>query len=170
MKIVTQGLSRLVFICGNYAIKIPWVNFVALTRVLIKSTKEKTFNEKRNRFGKSVTSSIVRYIFYILSSNRREFLFFKENKDKECLLPIIKTFFYGYIVIQPRGRVLKGTDSKWKKLLKKVEGKVNNIDLLKPENFCEFNGKIRLLDYASTTTQYELTKINFEVLLLNNNL
>lgn len=165
MKIVTQGLSRLVFIYGDYAIKIPWINFILLFKYFSHYKNEGIFNTKVKQYGDNKILAIPRYIFYILSSNRREYLYFKKNKDKECLLPIIKSFLFGYIIIQPKGNVFNSHNPRWANFLKKIILRdVSSIDLIKPENFCEFNNSIKLLDYAGNQTQYILDHFGFEIL------
>ncbi len=154
MKIITQGLSRLVFIHGDYAIKIPWINFVLLIKCFLKYKDEGIFNEKANRYGKNKILSIPFYIFHILSSNRREYLYFKKHQEEETLLPVIKAFLFGYIIIQPRGNVFNSSNPRWVKFLKKIiKREIKSIDFLKPENFCEFNGLIKMLDYGNDQTQ-----------------
>lgn len=166
MKIVTSGLSRLVFIYGDYAIKIPWLNPVAIRRTYIRNRHEGKLEQKIERFGKNKIVSLIMYIPYILNSNKREYLYFLENKDKEYLLPILKTFFFGYILVQPRGDVFNISDKRWKKFMNRMKKKgVSNIDLLKSENFCDFKGKITLLDYANTQTQEELEHFDFSQII-----
>ena len=164
MKIITQGLSRLVFIYGDYAIKVPWINFVILIKCFLKYKNEGIFNEKTNLYGKNKILAIPHYIFYVLSSNRREYLYFKKHKNEETLLPIIKAFMFGCIIIQPKGNVLTPSNPRWIKFLKKIIKRgVNNVDLIKPENFCEFNGLIKMLDYGSNQTQEILDFYGFEI-------
>ena len=140
MKIVTQGLSRIVFIYGDYSIKIPWIIFVILIKCFSKYKNTNKINERINRYGKNKILAIFRYIFCILSSNRREYLYFKEHKNEESLLPVIKIFLFGYIIVQPKGDVFNHSNPRWIKFLKKIIKRgVNDIDFLKPENFCEFN-------------------------------
>ena len=165
MKIITQGLSRLVFIYGDYAIKIPWINFVILIKCFLKYKNEGIFNEKASHYGKNKILAIPRYIFYILSSNRREYVYFEKHKNEETLLPIIKVFLFGYIIVQPKGNVFKSSNPRWIKFLKKIIKRgINNVDLIKPENFCEFNGFIKLLDYAAEDTQEILNLHGFEIM------
>ncbi len=166
MKIVTSSLSRLVFIYRDYAIKIPWFNLVAIRKAYIRNRDKGRLKQKIERFGKNKVISLIMYIPYVLNSNRREYQYFLENKDKEYLLPVLKTFFFGYILVQPKGDIFNISDTKWKKFLKRMKQKgINNIDLLKPENFCDFKGKIRLLDYANKETQVELNKFNFNQII-----
>jgi hypothetical protein len=165
MKIITQGLSRLVFIYGDYAIKIPWINFVLLIRCFSKYKDGGIFNEKINRYGKNKLLAVLRCIFHVLSSNRREYLYFKKHKNEETLLPIIKAFLFGYIIIQPKGNVFSASNPRWIKFLKKIIKKgIKEIDFLKPENFCEFNGLIKMLDYGNNQTQEILDLHGFEII------
>lgn len=165
MKIITQGLSRLVFICGDYAVKIPWINFILLVKIFLKYRNEGIFNEKANRYGKNKIVTIPIYILHILSSNRREYLYFKKNKNEESLLPVIKSFLFGYIIIQPRGNVFSHSNPRWIKFVKIIIKRgVKEIDLIKPENFCEFNGLIMLLDYGGDRTQEILDLLGFEII------
>ncbi len=157
MKIVTQGLSRLVFIHGDYAIKIPWINFVKLIECFLRYEKEGVFNKKAKRYGENRILALFNYIYYILSSNRREYLYYKKHQNEKHLVPIIRAFLFGLIIIQPKGKVLSHSHIRWKNLLGKITEKgIKHVDLVKPENFCEFNDDIRLLDYAGTETQYML--------------
>jgi|GEM_PF-2317575 len=165
MKIITQGLSRLVFIYGDYAIKIPWINFVLLIKCFLKYKEEGAFRDKANRYGKNKLLAIPRYLFHVLSSNRREYLYFKKHKNEEVLLPIIKVFLFGYIIIQPKGNVFSPSNPRWIKFLKKIiKKRIKQIDFLKPENFCEFNGLIKMLDYGNDQTQEILDLRGFEII------
>ncbi len=165
MKIVTQGLSRLVFIYRDSAIKIPWINFFLLIKCFLKYKDEGIFDEKANRYGENKILAIPRYIFYILSSNRREYLYFKKHKDEEALLPITKAYLFGYIIIQPKGNVLNSSNPRWGKFLKKIIKRgIKNVDFFKPENFCEFNGLIKMLDYGSDQTQEILDSHGFGII------
>lgn len=165
MKIITQGRSRLVFIYEDYAIKIPWINLFLFIKCFIEYKKEGILNEKANRYGKNKILAIPIYLFHVLSSNRREYLYYIKHKDEEVLLPIIKSFLFGYIIIQPKGNVFNSCNLRWKKFLKKLIKKgIKHIDLVKPENFCEFNGFIRILDYGNDQTQEILDFYGFELI------
>ncbi|MDD3662535.1 MAG: hypothetical protein PHT84_01580 [Candidatus Pacebacteria bacterium] len=165
MKIITQGLSRLVFIYGDYAIKIPWINFVLLIKCFLKYKNEGIFEKKASRYGNNKIMAIPCYIGHILSSNRREYLYFKKHQNEEALLPVIKTFLFGFIIIQPKGNVFTSSNPRWLKFLKKNTSRgITDVDLTKPENFCEFNGLVRLLDYGNDQTQEILDCHGFGVI------
>ena len=165
MKIVTQGLSRLVFIYGDYAIEIPWINFVLLIKCFLKYKDEGIFNEKASRYGKNKIFAVPRYLFHIISSNRREYLYFKKHKNEDSLLPVIKAFLFGYIIIQPKGNVFNSSNPRWIKFLKKIIKRgIKQIDFIKPENFCVFNGSIKMLDYGNDQTQEILDFHGFEII------
>ena len=154
MKIITTGLSRLVIIHKDNAIKIPWLNILAIVKSYRRNKREGKLGEKINRFGGNKVLVIYNYILYVLNSNRREYLYYTKNKDKEYLLPIKKTFLFGHILIQPKGNVLREQNQNWKKIVKKIKRAcIDHIDLLKPDNFCVSNGRIKLLDYANKETQ-----------------
>ena len=165
MKIVTEGLSRIVFVFDNTVIKIPWINFFKMIKCFIKYKKDGIFNKKSKRFHSNKILGIFYYLFYIISSNRREYLYFKKHPKEKSLLPILKSFMFGYIIIQPRGDVLNSTNPRWNVfLLKLTKMKIDNIDLLTSSNFCIFNGSIKLLDYGSDLTKNALNTFGFEII------
>lgn len=116
MKIVTHGLSRLVFIYGDYAIKIPLINVAQMIKFCLKYKNEGTFDEKASRYGNNKILAIPRYVCHLLSSNRREYLYFQKNKNEESLLPVIKAFLFGYIIVQPKADVFSSSNPRWIKL------------------------------------------------------
>jgi hypothetical protein len=165
MKIITQGLSRLVFIYGDYAIKISWINIPRMILCLLQDKKDGVFNEKAKRFGKNKILAIPNYLFHILSSNRREYLYFKKHKDEEVLLPIVKAFLFVYIIIQPKGNVFNSSNPRWIQFVNKIiQRGMNHVDFLKPENYCEFNGLIKMLDHGNDQTQKVLDFRGFIVI------
>lgn len=165
MKIITEGMSRIVFVFKDTVVKIPWINFFKMIRCFLLHKKGGSLNEKAKRFHSNKVLAIFCYLFYTLSANRREYLYFKKHLDEKSLLRVSKGFMFGYIIIQPKGDVLNRTNPRWKTLLSKLmKMGINNIDLLTPSNFCIFNGEIKLLDYGSDTTQEVLNTLGFEII------
>jgi len=165
MKIVTQGLSRIVFVYKGIAIKFPWINFLKLFKCFLKYKKEKSNHQKMNRFHKNTILAFLKALLHILNANRREYLYFKKHPEEKSLLPITKAFLFGHIIVQPKGDVFDVINPRWEKLsLKLIRIGVINIDLLTPENFCVHNGEIRLLDYGSDLTQEVLDSLGFEII------
>lgn len=57
------------------------------------------------------------------------------------------------------------SNPRWIKFLKKIIKRgIKQIDFLKPENFCVFNGSIKMLDYGNDQTQEILDFYGFEII------
>jgi hypothetical protein len=162
MKIITNGLSRIVFIFGDYAVKIPWINLYKLIKVLIKNKEEGNFEKKASQYGKNRIISIFTYFLYVILANRREYLFYLEHKNEKNIVPIIKIFLWGLIIVQPKANKLSELEIKKLKKIKKMG--IEDTDLLDPENFGNLKGKVVLLDYASKITQKILILYKFNIL------
>jgi len=158
MKIVTNGLSRIVFLYKDKAIKVTWINFPKLIKV---------FKNRKRNVDKNIFIDIFKIIWRILLANRREYLYFKKHSNEKFLLPINKVFLFGFITVQPKAEVCHLLDLKWQQLLQKFrKEKIHDSDLLTPENFCTHNGILKLLDYGSKRTQEELSIHGFEIFKL----
>lgn len=164
VKIVTEGMSRIVFIYKDIAIKFPWINVSKIVRGFLKHRKQGTFDIKIRRFHKNKVLAALIYVYYTLTANRREYLYSKKHSKEETLIPIAKVFFFGLIVIQPRVEVLNGSEQEWKVLSEKLERANANADLLNPRNFCVLSGRIRLIDYAYPVTQRFLDSVGFGII------
>ncbi len=165
MKIITTGTSRIVLVYKDIAIKFPWINFFKLYRDFCRARKNGTVSKKIGRHHKNKVIAVIKYFLHLLTANRREYLYYKNNPTEESLLPVIKSFMFGYIIIQPKGEVLSAVNPRWEKCRQKLQNKgIDDFDLLEPMNFCIFKGKVTLLDYASVVTQSALNSCGFEVI------
>ena len=164
MKIITQGISRIVFVHKDTAIKFPYINFFRVFKNFLKYKKEGRLNEKIKSFHQNKVLAVFIFLLHAISSNRREYLYFKKHSKEKSLLPV-KGFLFGYIIVQPRVDILNKEDLRWKKVLEKLEKQqVKDIDLLKPENFCIWGKTVRLLDYGSNLTQKTLNVSGFQII------
>ena len=165
MKIVTSGMSRIVFIYKDTVIKFPWINFLKMIRCFLKYKKQGIFDQKAKNFHRNKILAVFVYFFTIITANRREYLYYKKYSKEETLLPVTKAFLFGFVIVQPRGEVLNGKEQRWKALSKKLKGiDDTNFDLQDPGNFCVFGGRVRLLDYANPSTQKVLNSAGFGII------
>lgn len=165
MKIVTQGLSRLVLVFEDFVVKLPWINPIKLCRAAKKCKTGGSRNGKRYRFHNNFFLACIIAPFHILSANRREYKYYRKNSHERNILPITKAYFFGFILVQPKAEVLGINNIRWKKLFKKLLSfGINDVDLLTPENYGIFYGELKLLDYGNDLTQGVLDFHGFAIL------
>jgi len=169
MKINTNGLSRLVFIFENHVVKVPWLNLFLLFKIYLSNKNKGLVGKKLGRYHENKVFALAILLFKCLvdslSSNRREYLYYKKYKNEESLLPI-KGYLMGNIIVQPRAEVCKETDLRWKNFLSKLRERDidDRADLSKAMNFCVYNNSIKLLDYGNRIAQEVLSTRGFWII------
>jgi len=162
VKIVTEGTSRIVFVFDDFVVKFPWLPVFRLIKIMLRENKSGTLNQRIKQ--KWTHPAIVCYllmVFYILMSNRREYLFYKRYKKQSFLMPT-KGFLFGHIIIQPRGEVLSWRMRCWQETYKKIiRLEIKNKDCEKPENFSLVKNKVVIHDYGNIDTQNFLISTKF---------
>lgn len=165
MRIVTTGMSRIVFVFKDVAVKFPWINFIVVLRSYFKHKKNGVAKAKLTRFHKNKMVAAVILLGYIFCSNRREYLYWKRHPDDNFIHPVLKSYLYGFIIVQQRAAVCNASQPQWKKFVSNIQKiGVDNIGLLQPENFGILQGELKLLDYGSDLTQNVLQSAPFKTL------
>lgn len=163
MKVSTEGASRLVFIFSDFVVKVPWINLTRLIQRILKHRREGTLTTKiRQRSDPSRPITILMIPLRILWSNRREYLFYQEHKRENILMPT-KGFFFGHILVQPRGEVLSRRMRRWKRICNRIKAlKINQGDLINPRNFSIIMGRVVLHDFGFQESQEVLMTVGFD--------
>jgi hypothetical protein len=156
MKIVTEGVSRLVFVFSDFVVKIPWLNIVKLVISALKHRRNGTLPDKFLRYRSDSQSTLLLVLmlpFRILASNRLEYLFYQKHRHDKCLMPT-KGLLWGYIIIQPRGEVLSGRMRRWKRICRRIKSLgIKQGDLINPRNFSLLSGEVVLHDFGNIQSQ-----------------
>jgi len=163
MKIVTEGISRLVFVFSDFVIKVPWINLRLQISTFLRHKRAGTLADKirEKKSDPSRPLSLLRLPFHVLGSNRREYLFYQKHR-KEILLMPTKGFFFGHILVQPRGQVLSKRMRRWKRIYRRVKSLgVNQGDLINPRNFSLIMGRVVLHDFGNIHSQDVLDRLGF---------
>jgi len=150
---IRLGTSRLVFLVGEKAIK------VAIFRPLRTLYRIITFpftgksNRKRfhKKYGNIFCIAIIKYAIFGFYANKIEYKFYIEHKDDPRIVPTIKMYAFGLVVIQMRGLDVSPETFQTRNPFKNIP----NLDYQEVNihyQFCEIDNKILLADYGHIET------------------
>jgi len=163
------GSTRIVLIFSEFVIKLPRVRVIRLLTRAIETKQDGSLKIKSKRYSKkNIFIAVARYLLEGVKANRKEYFYFQNNKNKMELIPST-LLILGIIEIQNTGDVLEENSFLWRRifiLLKRSN--LHNIPSLKACNFCIFNKRINILDYADDETIQSLEKGGFEIINLLN--
>lgn len=157
---ITSGNKRIVVLLGDQAFKIGKIRFVRLFfRLLILPFSKKLRERFLVKYGDTWSSALFNDLFAGLLCNRREYDYFHQTKDKR-VIPTIKKFLGGHIIVQVRGQTASNKDvEKIYPWYRGPEYKIANLD--KPEQYCTLpaDGAVRITDYGDISTIEFLKRI-----------
>jgi hypothetical protein len=147
------GSTRAVLIFSDFVIKIPRVRVLRLFTRIIETNRNGSLKRKSQLYSKkNIFIAVVRYLIEGIKANRREYFYFQKNKEKEGLLPTTLLIF-GLIEIQKKGNVLEESSFLWKRIFILLRREnLHKISSFKACNFCIFEKKLKILDYADEET------------------
>jgi hypothetical protein len=138
------GTTRVVFFCGNFAIKFLRFRPFRIINRFLHWRKRGAIVEQLVSIDPSIPVAAVKYITGGLRGNLEERRFYKEHPE----LPLAPTLFtfLGLVNIQRRGEKIEESD-----LFKCPFREFAHLekDLRKVEHFGWIDGKIHLLDYGT---------------------
>lgn len=159
------GSTRIVLIFSSLVIKFPRMRFFRLFVRTVETNKNGSLKRKSKLYSKkNVFIAVARYLFEGVRANRKEYFYFKKNKNKEELLPV-RLLFFGIIEIQDKGKVLTEDSFLWKRIYVLLRRKnLHTISSFKACNFCIFQEKLKILDYADEQTIKALEADGFNII------
>ncbi|MFA6325176.1 MAG: hypothetical protein WCX46_03040 [Candidatus Paceibacterota bacterium] len=159
------GSTRVVLIFSNFVIKIPRVRVLRLFTRVIETNQNGSLKRKSRLYSKkNLFIAVARYLLEGIKANRKEYFYFKKNKNNKELLPATLLVF-GIIEIQKRGNVLKETSFLWKRIFVLLRRRsLHTISSFKACNFCIFQERLKILDYADEETIELLEGGVFEII------
>ncbi|HEY5588128.1 MAG TPA: hypothetical protein VIK86_04130 [Candidatus Paceibacterota bacterium] len=159
------GSTRIVLIFSFLVIKFPRMRFLRLFTRTVEANKNGSLKRKSELYSKkNVFVAVARYLLEGVMANRKEYFYFQKNKNKEELLPV-RLLFFGIIEIQDRGNVLAEDSFLWKRMYVLLRRKnLHTISSFKASNFCIFQEKLKILDYADEQTINALEIDGFKII------
>jgi hypothetical protein len=123
------------------------------------------FTSKRNhqhfykKYGQNFFRAIIKYVFYGFYANNIEYGFYIKHKNDLRIVPTIKRFARGFVVLQPRGSNIASLEFK-----DPFEGICNpseEQDIHDHWQFCRLDNRTLLADYGRKETCIFLIKNRF---------
>jgi len=148
-----QEVTRFVILHGDYAYKIGKVRPIRhFFRILSFILNPKRYKKFLQMYGQNYFEAFKNDFLAGLYSNKREFYYYKQTLDSR-VIPTIKIYFCGWIVIQKRG--LEITWSEFENGRPNIPSFFDNqhCETSEPKQFCKLScGKIVLVDYGRIST------------------
>jgi hypothetical protein len=150
------GKTRIVFLVGNFAVKIAKPRLLRLIFRLLffPFTSKKSRQNYYETYGANFFSSSGKYLLLGFYANLNEFRYWKKYQDP-YVIPVLGKYLLGWFIIQKRG--IDVSNKNFVSPLKKFDQN------LSPETvgfwqYCYFQGKILLVDYGNISTIKDLIK------------
>lgn len=160
---IVRGSYRIIFVFRTFVIKFPRIfPCKAIKSIWTNALKGRVFLSKclrRDIYGYLLGPRT--FLFRGLLENSREFYFFCKYQS-QFLLPTYFSLF-GLLNIQKKGKKEVETDLRkilWSQMVQITEGEVwkDEHHFSNPKNFCNENGKLKIMDYGSPYAQGVLEK------------
>lgn len=150
---IKLGTTRFVLLVGDSAIKIARIRPIRCFFRIVSFPFTSIGNHERfyKKYGNTFATAIPRYIFFGFYANRMEFDFYQKHPEDCRIVPTVKIFAWGLVVIQKRG---SSVSSETLELLSpfKNETILKHHEVHHPKQFCQINNKVLLVDYGHRET------------------
>lgn len=148
---VERGRKRIVIILGGFAIKFPRVRIFKAIEFAWHAAWDREFVRWwKKGYDPDFVVNIQSYLLGGVFDNWSEFVFFRKNQ-LAFLAPTILSFL-GLLNIQKSGQEFKMKDEIFLSCLSEITDGEIFVDahtFSNPKNFCVFEGRLRIVDYAS---------------------
>jgi len=154
------GETRFVVLVGKFAFKIGRFRPLrCLCRMLILPFSKRRRDHFTLKYGPHIMRAIQNDIIAGLIANRNEFSFWEWSQNSKNAVPVIPTirlYMCGWVVIQARGQpITHATLQNEGPVLDSAFGE-DDCEVNDPHQFCLYEGKVVLVDYARPSTQKSL--------------
>ena len=150
---LTYGNTRLVLLTRKRAIKFARIRPLrCLFRIVLSPFSVKVRERALSKYGDDLFQRIINDLFAGIIANRNEYRYSNNFNDKR-IMPTLKQFWYGLVVVQSRGLPVSSVEMNKIQLFYgyTIEPHADTTD---PCDFCRKRkgGKILLIDYGREQT------------------